>query len=273
MKKRWLPSCVVPSAATLVCALSMLLLQIIGCKPSTQPPPDNQASATKKAAPDGGGNASHPPPTAARPPQVAAHPSKEHARSVQRNPASVVASDDETLDQQVAKLQQGNLAYNTPTTMKTGQTVHVIARIGSGSVSVSTLESGMPSGPGTQTVATSTPISTKMKMSLTSADFDITPLSTQEQFIADNTPTSWEWEITPKHSGTLSLHLAATVELNDLSKDFAAVDRTIAVQVDPVNAAENFFQANAVWALGVIGAAIASIWTWLKKRKKPQSPA
>lgn len=260
MKKWRLPSRVVPSAATLlVYALSMVLLQTIGCTATQKPRSGNGKKADTQAAD-----------VTAPPPQRAP---RRHAHSAARAPASAATSDDETLDQEVAKLRQGNLAYNTPTTMKTGQTVHVIARIGSASVSVNTLESGMPSGPGTQTVATPTPVSTKMKMSLTGADFDITPLSTEEQFIADNTPTTWEWQITPKHSGTLSLHLAATVELNDLSKDFAAVDRTIAVQVDPVNALENFFQANTVWALGVLSAAIASIWTWLRKRKKSKAPA
>jgi len=155
--------------------------------------------------------------------------------------------------------------------MKTGQSARVVARIGSENVSVATLENGMPSGPGSQTATAATPVSTTMKISLTSADFDITPLSSEEQIVAGNTPTTWEWDIVPKHSGTLGLHLAAVVELNNLSRDFTTVDRNVAVQVDPVNAAESFFQANTVWVLGVIGAAIASLWAWFKKQKKTKS--
>jgi len=96
-------------------------------------------------------------------------------------------------------------------------------------------------------------------------------LSSEEQIVAGDTPTTWEWDIVPKHSGTLGLHLAAVVELNNLSRDFTTVDRNVAVQVDPVNAAERFFQANTVWVLGVIGAAIASLWAWFKKQKKTKS--
>ncbi len=155
--------------------------------------------------------------------------------------------------------------------MKTGQSARVVARIGSDKVSVQTLEEGLPAGQGSQTATAATPVSTTMKMSLTSADFDITALSSEEQIVAGDTPTTWEWQIVPKHSGTLSLHLAAVVELEKASRDFTTIDRNVAVQVDPVNAAESFFQANTVWALGVIGAAIASIWAWFKKKKKTKS--
>lgn len=155
--------------------------------------------------------------------------------------------------------------------MKTGQSARVVARIGSDKVSVQTLENGLPSGQGSQTATAATPVSTTMKMSLTSADFDITALSSEEQIVAGDTPTTWEWQIVPKHSGSLSLHLAAVVELDNLSRDFTTVDRNVAVQVDPVNAAKSFFQANTVWVLGVIGAAIASLWAWFKKQKKAKS--
>jgi hypothetical protein len=233
----------------------MVLLQTIGCTAAQKPSPDNGEKPTTQAAT-----------VPARPPQQAP---REHRHSAARAPASV-ASDDEQIDQAVADLKKGNLAYNTPTKMKTGQSAHVIARIGSDKVSVDTLKNGMPNDQGTQTTAT--PVSTKMKMSLTSADFDITPLSSEEQIVAGDTPTTWEWEIVPKHSGTLSLHLAAVVELNNVARDFTTVDRNVAVQVDPVNAAESFLQANTVWVLGVIGAGIASVWTWLRKRKKTEAP-
>jgi hypothetical protein len=205
-----------------------------------------------------------PRPTEAAPPREVPRVLHEHP---DRAPASL-PSDDEQLDQALAALKQGNLAYNTPQKMKTGQTARVVARIGSDQVSVTTLKSGMPSGPGTTTVTAATPVSTRMKMTLSSADFDITPLSSDEQLVAGTTPTQWEWEIAPKHSGTLSLHLAAVVELNNLSRDFTAVDRNVAVQVDPINALETFLQANTIWALGLAGTGLAGIWAWLKKRKK-----
>lgn len=265
MNKRWIPPRMGSLAAVIPAfTLSTLLLSTVACNTRSAAPPV-QSNRPRAQSPQ----AIPPPP----PPAPQAAPPSQHTHQVKhaadRAPASG-ASDDAQIDQAIASLKKGNLVYNTPTNMKTGQSAHVVARIGSDKVSVGTLESGMPAGQGTQTAAT--PVSTKMKMALTSADFDITPLSSEEQLVAGDTPTTWEWEIVPKHSGTLSLHLAAVVELENISRDFTTVDRNVAVQVDPLNTAENFFQTNTVWVLGIIGAAIASIWAWLKKQKKPKSP-
>jgi hypothetical protein len=181
-------------------------------------------------------------------------------------------SDEELLEQSLAKLKKGNLAYSTPEVMKTGHTAHVTARIGSEKVSVQTLESGLPTDQGAKTGTAVTPVSTKMKVALKGADFDITPLSSEEQIVAGDVPTQWEWDIAPKHSGKLRLHLAAIVELNNLSRDFTTVDRDIAVQVDPVDMAEAFGEKNLIWILGALGTAIAGGWAWWKRRKKPEAP-
>jgi len=182
-----------------------------------------------------------------------------------------IPSDEQLLEQSLAKLKQGNLAYSTPEKMKKGHTDHVTARIGSEKVSVQTLESGLPSYQGTKTETAVTPVSTKMKMTLKGADFDITPLSSEEQIVAGDTPTQWEWDITPKHKGKLRLHLAAIVELNNLARDFTTVDRDVIVQVDPIDMTETFIANNLIWILGTLGTAIAAVWAWWKRRKKPEA--
>jgi hypothetical protein len=184
-----------------------------------------------------------------------------------------IPSDEEQLEQSLAKLKKGNLAYSTPDKMKSGHTAHVTARIGSENVSLQTLESGLPADGGATTATAATPVSTRMKVTLKSADFDITPLSSEEQIVAGGIPTQWEWDITPKHSGKLRLHLAATVELNNLSRDFTSVDREVTVQVDPVGLAEAFTEKNSIWILGALGTAIAAAWAWWKKRRKPTAPS
>jgi hypothetical protein len=188
-------------------------------------------------------------------------------------PSAPAATDDELIEQSLANLKKGNLAYNTPEKMKTGNTAHITARIASDKISVQALESGMPSEGGTTTEIEVTPVSTKMRMTLKGADFDITPLSSEEQIIGGDAPTEWEWDVVPKHAGTLQLHLAATVELRNLSRDFTTVDREIAVQVDPVDAVTKFAVTNAVWILGSLGAGLAALWAWWKKRRKPKAPS
>jgi hypothetical protein len=76
----------------------------------------------------------------------------------------------------------------------------------------------MPADRGTKTEIETTPVSTKMKMTLKGADFDITPLSSEEQIVGGGSPTEWEWDVVPRHAGTLRLHMAAVVELKNLSR-------------------------------------------------------
>jgi hypothetical protein len=157
--------------------------------------------------------------------------------------------------------------------MKSGSTAHVTARIGSDQISRQTLTSGMPADRGTKTEIEATPVSTKMKMTLKGADFDITPLSSEEQIVGGGSPTEWEWDVVPRHAGTLRLHMAAVVELKNLSRDFTTVDRDIAVQVDPVGAVTKFVETNTVWILGTLGACGTALWAWWKRRKKAKVPA
>jgi len=226
----------------------------------------NGDAAIKTGAPPSSGNPAtnnpNPRPTYAVRPQ---HPAGE------ANHPLPTTSDEERLAQSLAKLKKGNLAYTTPEKMKSGHTAHVTARIGSENVSLQTLESGLPADQGATTSTSATPVSTMMRVTLKSADFDITPLSSEEQIVAGDIPTQWEWDITPKHSGKLRLHLAATVELNDLSRDLTSFDREVTVQVDPVGVAEAFTEKNLVWILGTLGTGIAAGWAWWKKRRKPKA--
>ena len=181
-------------------------------------------------------------------------------------------TDDDLIAESLAKLKKGNLAYNTPEKMKTGSTAHITARIGSDKISLQALESGMPADQGTRTQTEATPVSTKMKMTLKSADFEITPLSSEEQIVGGDVPTEWKWDVVPKHAGTLRLHLAAIVELMNLSRDYATVDKDIAVQVDLVDAVSKFAETNAVWILGTFGAGATGLWAWWKRRRKSRAP-
>jgi len=104
-------------------------------------------------------------------------------------PPAPPPTDDELLEQSLAKLKKGNLAYSVPEKMKTGSTTRVTARIASDRISLQTLESGMPAGKGTTMETAATPVSAKMKMTLKSADFEITSLSSEEQMVGGDLPT------------------------------------------------------------------------------------
>ncbi|HEU5021643.1 MAG TPA: hypothetical protein VFT60_07120 [Bryobacteraceae bacterium] len=181
-------------------------------------------------------------------------------------------TDDELLAESLDQLKKGNLAYSTPEKMKMGQTERVTARIGAPEVSLEALKSGLSSATGTSVATAATPISARMKMELKSADFDITPLSSEEQAVGGSIPTAWEWDIAPKHSGTLRLHLAAVVELKNLSRDFTSIDRDVTVRVDPVDAVSSFMTTNWQWIIATLTAIGGAGWKFLKSRKKPANP-
>ncbi len=262
-----------PVKALAVLSVAALMAACTSSKPKNPSltPPGQTASTPNSGIAASNGATANPPVPVPKPANPVLYPgSVEH--SLHANPPVPRPSEDALIEQSLARLKQGNLAYNTPQKMKTGETARVTARIASGGISLQTLEAGLPSGPGSTTATASTPISTRMKMTLKSADFDITPLSSEEQIVGGATPTEWEWDVIPKHSGTLSLHLAAVVELGSLSRDFTSVDRDIHVQVDPVAAVKQFIAANTVWLLTSIGAALATLFAWWRKRRKPKTP-
>jgi hypothetical protein len=176
--------------------------------------------------------------------------------------------DELALDASMQKLQDGKLAYSTPVSMRTGDSATVVARIGGGAVTADAMKAGMPQEPGSTVATATTKVSTKMKMALRSADFDITPLNSEEQAIGGSDPTEWQWTIAPKHSGKLQLHLVATVELKDLQRDFASIDRDIQVQVNKKGAVASFIEKNWQWLYATVGAALLALVRFLWARRK-----
>lgn len=185
------------------------------------------------------------------------------------DPASTSATSEEQLEEAVNHLRVGGLAYSFPKTMKTGQQDDVVASIGSDKVPVAALQAHVAAEAGQDVKAEPTPITTKMKMTLTSADFDITRQSSDEQMVVGSTPTTWRWTIAPKHSGELHLHLAAIIELENLQQDYTTVDRDVAVQVDPLDATEKFIENNWQWLLSSGGgvAVVGTIWGFFRRKK------
>lgn len=108
-------------------------------------------------------------------------------------------------------------------------------------------------------------------MTLSGPDFTIPALSPVEQFVDNESPTQWQWDVKPNKTGKLHLRLAAVVELKELSKEFETIDREIAVQVDPVDQVSEFWKGNWQWMIATLTAVGGAIWKWLASRK--QSPS
>ncbi len=172
--------------------------------------------------------------------------------------------------QEFMNLHKGNIAYNAPDKMKTGESAIITAAIGSDTVSLQNLKAGLPQGPNTTTASLPTLVTTKMKVTLTGPDFTITKLSSEEQVVVGDDPTTWKWSVKPKRSGSLTLHLAAIIEMKAGAKDYKTVDSAITVKVDPLDASEEFMKENWQYLLGSLGG-LGAIAGWLKRKKKSEN--
>jgi hypothetical protein len=181
-------------------------------------------------------------------------------------PARPTPSDVDFLEASLKRLRTGNLAYNVPQKMKTGETARVTARIAVASLPVSELTKDFPASQ--RSTIAPTKISTKMKMTLSGPDFTITPLSPPEQFVDNESATQWQWEVKPNKHGTLEIRLAAIAEMNEFSKEFTTVDRNITVQVDIADQLAEFWTGNWQWSMATLTAVCGVFWKWLQSRKK-----
>jgi hypothetical protein len=188
--------------------------------------------------------------------------------SKSRSPIPVSNSDWEgAIAKQLGALKQGNIAFSVPDKMKTGERAVVTALIGSNVIPLDAVIKALPKRKDHLIQTAPTQISLKMKMILVGDEFTITPMTSEEQIVGGATPTEWEWSITPKESGTLHLHLTASVELEGTPRDLTTMDRDISVEVDLGNALENFASDNWKWIWTTLGGLVALFWRSRKSSK------
>jgi hypothetical protein len=175
------------------------------------------------------------------------------------------------IDAAIKQSMQGNLAYNTPSTMKLYET-KTIQLIMNPNMSPTALAGQISEG-GVIITATIN-VTPRMKAELYSVDpdaFVIQPLhDNPEQLLSSLESTEWMWNVTAKKGGSheLSLVVYRLVEYN--GKEYwrqVAYKSTIVIQVTLVQKIE---QINWEWLIGIIltGLLIPAIWRYVDQRKK-----
>lgn len=121
------------------------------------------------------------------------------------------------LEEELKKLQEGQLFSNIPKKMQVGITERIEVLISTHDFE--TYE-GMLKGIGIPQIDQIT-IGPFMSVKLTGdpSDFDITELSKEAQFVADDQPTRWEWDVLPLKSGQRTLRLHVTIRIKISSSD------------------------------------------------------
>jgi len=228
-------------------------------KPYHPPPPATTAAVVTAAAPQ----AVLAPPTT-RPvtkPTHSIHPSAGGGADIESELRAAVAG-----------LGHGHLAFNTPTRLGLHQTA-TIQLLLSPSQSVTQLERKLAQ-PGARAGA---PVrfSPTMQAELKASDFEVTPLDDARKLIDPNAPTSWQWEISPKHTGLLHLTLSVTAFVTvggqKTTYQVREFDRKLLIQVGLITEARDFLSGNWQWLWSTI---LVPVGAWaLRRRRKTASPA
>lgn len=162
------------------------------------------------------------------------------------------------------QLVKGKIAYDIPDTMRLEQDYRAIVSI-TQAQSDSILLEGLNS---TDFEIERITISSRVKASLvdpTNINFDINPLSSEEQLVDDSTNTTWRWNIRPRKSGNNVLMLKVSIKvknrIGETPKDILVFDKPFFVESSITTEAKNIFGDYWQWFTTVL---IIPIFLWLR---------
>lgn len=184
---------------------------------------------------------------------------------------------DEVLGYAVRALKSGRIAFEYPEAMKLDETKRVEVRISE--TQDKELTEGLSQTDAHVQVG-DIKIAPMMATSLKGSAFEITPLTSEEQVIAADQPTSWVWSIHPTDWGQQSLYLAVCIRFalpkREERRCASVYQKEIEVHVNPMYAATHFIKNNATWTLGALGSGFSALGggiMLLSKRKKKSRAA
>jgi len=167
-------------------------------------------------------------------------------------------------------LRPGTITFNVPGEMKQSEERLITAIITTGEIKSDLVESLSKRG---QVYAEDILVSSRMRATLSSNDFDVRLAATDNQrAIIDAVPAQWNWYIKPKRSGNLSLQLSVdaviTVDKVETANTVRVLERQIVVTVDPTDAAWSFISGNWQWLVTGLGApTVTAIVGWMFGRR------
>ena len=155
----------------------------------------------------------------------------------------------------IDRLVMGKIAYDIPDTMKLEQDYRAVVSI-TQAQNDSVLLDGLNSSDFEIKQIT---ISSRVKASLidpTKINFDINPLSTEEQLVDDSSNTTWRWNIKPKISGRYILLLKVSIKiknrLGETPKDILVFEKPFFVESSVTTQAKNIFSEYWQWFTTVL---------------------
>jgi hypothetical protein len=172
----------------------------------------------------------------------------------------------EAIDQTLKKMEQANIAFNAPSSMRLNETavIHLVLGFEKEIDELKQMIQGEGEREGARIRVTC-----RMKASLTGSNFSIKKITPEMQLLSKSEVTEWRWEVKPASEGRQNLHLTLTAFIDADGKStpraIRTFDRMISVEVTFRDRISAFIEENWQWLWATI---LVPLCGWLWKKMK-----
>jgi hypothetical protein len=173
--------------------------------------------------------------------------------TIEEDPFRIIITD------KLNKLQDGELLFNPPSSMKVGISELIEVRIAKGTNAK--INEGLK-GHGIPQVE-KMKVASLMRVQLSGNNFEIQKIGEEDQIVREDNFTEWAWNVTPEKSGKQILYLSITIRIflpNNKEEywDIPIKEKEIIVHVNPAYFVSNNWKQIIGWGIAVLSTLISS---------------
>jgi hypothetical protein len=186
-------------------------------------------------------------------------------------PSAPIKDRFDEVDEALAALVKGSIAFNTPDRMQFRES-RTIALLASPRLEVAALGEELREriGGNDPIAVEALQIAPLMEAQLEGAPgFEVTPLTPVRQPVSRAAPTEWRWNVRANEAGRQTLHLTlnaiVTVDGERFPRSLNVLNREIEVDITALQRAGMFVEANWQWLAGTIVIPLLLFW-WTNRK-------
>lgn len=177
------------------------------------------------------------------------------------------------IDALLAQLNWANVVFSAPANMTLQQTYEVTFLM-SVAESVAELKNRLAADSNVR--SDTIRVSDIMDVNLVGPNFEITPITPQQQPVSGISSNEWRWEVSPKRTGQVKLYLTVnailTIDGQGNNKVLRTFTKNIDVDVSPQQHVANFITTHWQWLFtAIIIPLVIYLWSEKQRKKKQQA--